>query len=131
MFNKLTTMDARREFLAKFWTDIENGYQGRTDISRLIYLQRVFEANQNYKAFLKEGWRTDRGRVYILYAKPDEIERFPSSNSNKPYEIWHYYQIEGGIEFVFIDISGAGEYTLVHSTKRGEIQDEGWQRNLR
>jgi len=131
IFNKLTTMDARREFLAKFWTDIENGYQGRTDISRLIYLQRVFEANQNYKAFLKEGWRTDRGRVYILYAKPDEIERFPSSNSNKPYEIWHYYQIEGGIQFVFIDISGAGEYTLVHSTKRGEIQDEGWQQYLR
>jgi hypothetical protein len=130
MFDKLTTVEARREFLTKFWVDIENGYQGRTDISRLIYLQRVLEANQNYKALMKEGWRTDRGRVYILYAKPDEVERFPSSSESKPYEIWHYYQIESGVQFVFIDISGVGEYTLVHSTKRGELQDEGWQRNL-
>jgi GWxTD domain-containing protein len=131
MFDKLTTVEARREFLAKFWADIENGYQGRTDISRLIYLQRVLEANQNYKVFMKEGWRTDRGRVYVLYAKPDEIERFPSSESNKPYEIWHYYQIESGVQFVFVDLSGVGEYTLVHSTKRGELQDDQWQKNLR
>jgi GWxTD domain-containing protein len=130
LFDKLTTEEARREFLAKFWADIENGYQGRTDISRLIYLQRVLEANQNYKVFKKEGWRTDRGRIYILYAKPDEIERFPSSNSNKPYEIWHYYQIESGVIFVFIDRTGIGDYSLVHSTKRGEIQDDSWQQYL-
>jgi GWxTD domain-containing protein len=130
MFDKLTTLEARREFLARFWADIENGYQGKTDISRQIYLQRVMKANQNYKAFLKKGWKTDRGRIYILYDKPDEIEHFQSSERNKPYEIWHYYQIEGGVQFVFIDLSGVGEYTLVHSTKRGELQDESWERNL-
>jgi hypothetical protein len=78
----------------------------------------------------KEGWQTDRGRVYILYAEPDEIERFPNSGDSKPYEIWHYNQIESGVIFVFIDRNGFGDYQLVHSTKRGELQDESWQKYL-
>jgi hypothetical protein len=78
-----------------------------------------------------DGWRSDRGRVYILYAEPDEIERFPSSENAKPYEIWYYHQIEGSVQFIFVDRTGFGNYRLVHSTKRGELQDEEWERNLR
>jgi hypothetical protein len=66
----------------------------------------------------------------ILYAEPDEIERFPSSTSEKPYEIWHYYSIENGVEFIFVDRSAFGDYILVHSTKRGELRDDQWQRYL-
>ena len=78
----------------------------------------------------KEGWQTDRGRVYLLYAEPDEVERFPNQGDSKPYEIWQYNQIESGVIFVFIDRTGLGDYTLVHSTKRGELQDESWQQHL-
>jgi GWxTD domain-containing protein len=129
-FEKLTTMESRREFLANFWTDVESGRRGRSDFTRSLYLERVITANQRYKALGKKGWLTDRGRVYILYAEPDEVERFPSSENSKSYEIWHYYQIEGGIQFIFIELSGFGDYTLVHSTKRGELQDERWDRYL-
>jgi GWxTD domain-containing protein len=116
--------------LAKFWTDVENGQHEGIDFTRTIFLDRILTANQRYHAMGKEGWLTDRGRVYLLYAEPDEVERFPSSSVNKPYEIWHYNQIESGVIFVFIDRSGLGNYTLVHSTKRGEIQDESWQQYL-
>jgi GWxTD domain-containing protein len=129
-FNKITSQDGRREFLAKFWTDVENGQHEGIDFTRTIFLDRILTANQRYHAMGKEGWLTDRGRVYLLYAEPDEVERFPSSSVNKPYEIWHYNQIESGVIFVFIDRSGLGNYTLVHSTKRGEIQDESWQQYL-
>jgi hypothetical protein len=78
----------------------------------------------------REGWLTDRGRIYLVYAEPDEIERFPNSSGSKPYEIWHYNQIESGVIFVFIDRSGFGDYSLVNSTKRGEIQDDSWQQYL-
>jgi GWxTD domain-containing protein len=129
-FAKLTTADARREFLAKFWTRIENSETVRTGMTRMIYLQRVQTANQRYRAFGREGWRTDRGRVYIMYGEPDEVQRFPNSQDSKPYEIWNYHQIEGGVEFVFIDRTGFNEYTLVHSTKRGEVQDDSWEQLL-
>jgi len=93
-------------------------------------LQRILSANQRYRAMGREGWRTDRGRVLMIYDEPNEIERFPSAQNNKPYEIWYYYSIENGVQFIFIDRSGFGDYVLVHSTKRGELQDEEWQRYL-
>jgi len=130
LFAQLTKPEAQRQFLAQFWADAEKGIQGRPPIKRPEYLQRVAVANQRYSAFSKEGWRTDRGRVLILYGEPDQIDRHPSSESRKPHEIWNYYQLENGVEFVFVDRSGFGEYAQVHSTKRGELRDEQWQRYL-
>jgi GWxTD domain-containing protein len=130
-FDKITTTEGRREFLEKFWTAVEKGEAERSNLTRTIYLQRVLTANQRYKSFAKEGWRTDQGRVYILYGEPDETQRFPNSGDSKPYEIWNYNQIEGGVEFVYIDLTGFNEYTLVHSTKRGELQDASWEQLLK
>jgi GWxTD domain-containing protein len=130
-FKQMTTQEAKRDFLAKFWLDVEKGQDGRRSIDRTVYLHRVTIANQRYRGMGKEGWQTDRGRVYLLYGEPDEVERFPNSEDSKPYEVWHYYQIESGVEFDFIDRNGFGNYTLVNSTKRGEIQDSGWQQYLR
>jgi GWxTD domain-containing protein len=129
-FGQITSEDGRREFLAKFWTEVENGRFGRAPIPRMAYLQRVLAAGQRFKAMNRDGWRTDRGRVLVLYADPDEIERFPTSSGSRPYEIWHFYSIENGVQFVFVDRSGFGEYQLVHSTKRGELRDDDWQRFL-
>ena len=78
----------------------------------------------------KEGWKTDRGRVYLIYGGPDEIERFPNEIETRPYEIWHYESVEGGVIFVFADITGFGSYQLVHSTKRGELRDDSWVRRI-
>lgn len=129
-FAKLTTEEARREFLSKFWAEVEKGKPGKNPVRRSDYLQRILIANQRYGNQTREGWTTDRGRVYILYGDPDEIERLPSQSNAKPHEIWHYYQIENGVEFVFVDRSGFSEYILVHSTKRGEIRDDEWKRLL-
>jgi hypothetical protein len=96
----------------------------------MAYLHRITVANQRYTAMGREGWRSDRGRTLVLYAEPDEIERVPSSDQSKPYEIWHFYAIENGVDFVFVDRSGFGDYILVHSTKRGELRDDSWQRYL-
>jgi GWxTD domain-containing protein len=129
-FTQLHDAEAQRAFLAQFWTDIEAGKHDMTDMTRAIYLQRVETANQRYRSMGQEGWHTDRGRAYVLYGESDEVERFPSTSESKPYEIWHYNQIEGGVIFVFIDRTGFGEYTLVNSTKRGEVRDDNWQNYL-
>jgi GWxTD domain-containing protein len=130
-FDKLTTVEARQEFLQNFWTRVEKEELGRLNLTRSVYLQRVQTADQRYKTYAREGWRTDQGRVLVLYGEPDEIQRFTNSSDSKPYEIWNYHQIEGGVEFVFIDLTGFNEYLLVHSTKRDEIQDASWEQLLK
>lgn len=129
-FAQMHTAGEQSAFLAQFWTDVESGKRDIMDMTRAIYLQRVETANQRYRSMGQEGWHTDRGRVYVLYGESDEVERFPSTSESKPYEIWHYNQIEGSVIFVFIDRTGFGEYTLVNSTKRGEVKDDNWQNYL-
>jgi GWxTD domain-containing protein len=131
MFANVTSDEGRREFLSKMWSELEAGRDGRPPITREEYLRRVETANQRYHAMQKDGWKTDRGRVFILYNVPDDVERIPSGEQSKPYEVWHYNSIEDGVIFVFVDRTGFGDYILVHSTKRGEIQDENWETQTR
>jgi GWxTD domain-containing protein len=130
-FAQVTNEEGRRKFLAQFWSEVERGRLGKAPISRADYMQRLLVANQRYRSFSREGWQTDRGRVLILYSDPDEVERVPSKEDTKPYEIWRYFNIENGVEFVFVDRTGFGDYQLVHSTKRGELRDDTWPRYLR
>jgi GWxTD domain-containing protein len=129
-FGQISSVDGRREFIATIWGEVEQGRGGKPPISRGDYLKRITDATQRYRAQGREGWKTDRGRVFVLYGEPDEIERHPSQEDTKPYEIWQYYQIENGVQFYFIDRSSFGDFILVHSTKRGEIQDDQWMRFL-
>lgn len=79
---------------------------------------------------MSKGWRTDQGRVHILYGQPAKVDTFPSSMGRKGHEIWYYYEIEGRVEFVFVDISNTSTLRLVHSTVRSEVHDYQWERLL-
>jgi GWxTD domain-containing protein len=129
-FSQLKTAPAKKEFLKEFWSRLEAGSATETPRPRTDYLRRVQLADERYSQYTKKGWRTDRGRVFILYGKPDEVERHPSEGVTKPYEVWYFYQIENGVQFVFVDRNGFGDYELVHSTKRNELSDEDWRRYL-
>ena len=61
-----------------------------------------------------------------MFGEPDDRDSHPIDSHAKPYEIWSYRNIEGGVEFVFVDRSGLGEYALVHSTLRGEVNNPDW-----
>lgn len=78
----------------------------------------------------REGYQTDRGRVYLIYGEPDQRDFFSSERSTKPYEVWFYNSIENGVYFYFGDVTGFGNFELLHSTKRGEVRDDTWQRRL-
>jgi GWxTD domain-containing protein len=123
---QLTASEAKRKFLQDYWLSAEAGSASEPPRLRSEFLRRVSLANERYTRLGKEGWRTDRGRVLIVYGEPDQIDRHPSETEGKPYESWRYYQIEGGVDFVFLDRTGFGNYELVHSTKRGELRDDDW-----
>lgn len=124
---KLGTPQAKREFLLQFWRGRRREAAVPWTELRNRYLQAVAFVNANFRSFYTEGWRTDRGRVYLVYGKPDDIERYPSTDEAKPHEVWTYNSIEGGVEFVFGDRTGLREFQLLHSTKLGEVKNENWR----
>ncbi|MBE2219111.1 MAG: GWxTD domain-containing protein [Ignavibacteria bacterium] len=124
-YEALSDLDQKRMYMFKYWKGIA------PYIPKKEYFSRIDFANKNFKSDFREGWKTDRGRVYAIYGKYSEIERFPYEGSTRAYEIWTYNNIQGGAIFVFIDnSSGYGDYILAHSTAQNEQRDDDWKERL-
>jgi GWxTD domain-containing protein len=99
----------KREMWLSFWKRRDPSPGSERNELMEEYYQRVAYANRQYGHYT-EGWRTDRGMVYIIFGPPSNIERRPFEKNSKPYEIWTYYELNR--EFVFVDASGFGDYKL-------------------
>jgi GWxTD domain-containing protein len=129
-YSKIMTTEGKREFLFNFWKDKDNDISTNENEFYKEYMKRVSLSNQRYGSLSRVGWKSDRGRVFIIYGEPSEIERYPNQVDTKPYEIWYYNELEGGVIFVFGDLTGFSDYTLLHSTLRGELRDDNWLRRI-
>lgn len=123
---KKMTLDEMRRLLGEFWLRYDNDRSTNEIPLRDQFDVIVAEADRRYKTSRLRGHQTDRGRIYFHYGDPDTRETYPIELGTKPYEIWHYDSVEGGVIFVFVDRSGRGEFSLAHSTKRGEINHPTW-----
>lgn len=104
-------VEGRKRLWEQFWR--EKDPTPRTPKNEFYeeHLRRFIYANEKYAASLSEGWRTDRGRIYILYGDPDEIETYPMEIGRNPTEVWYYFN--RGRRFVFVDETGFGDFVLV------------------
>jgi GWxTD domain-containing protein len=118
--------DGQKQFLIRFWRERDSNPATPVNEFKDVFISRKQYCNEKFGVLDKEGWKTDRGRVYILYGKPDDIEYHTHDLDTRPYEIWHYDSLEGGVIFAFVDRNGYGDYRLVHSTKNGEIYRPDW-----
>jgi GWxTD domain-containing protein len=84
--------ERRRRFDA-FWGSLFNDRRAAAGVVRLYY-ERVEEANLLFTA-AKEGWKTDRGMVYVLLGPPEYVETTPEA------EVWHYAYGSGDALSVF------------------------------
>lgn len=100
----------RRELLREFWKRRDPTPETSRNELREEYYRRVEFSNVNFKAMV-DGWRSDRGRIYIIYGRPDEVERHPFETETVSYQIWYYY--EKKLKFIFVDRHGFGDYELV------------------
>lgn len=101
--------EARAEAWTKFW-DERDPTPGTPDNEfKNSFFQRVRYANENY-GVLEPGWRSDRGRIYIKYGQPEQVESRPSRVDGLAVEVWTY--IDLGLRFVFVDYDGFGRYEL-------------------
>ncbi|MBI1939822.1 MAG: GWxTD domain-containing protein [Ignavibacteriales bacterium] len=129
-YKSLDSLNAKRNFLLNFWKGRDLDISTTQNEFQIDYMRRAEYANQHFKHANKEGFLSDRGRIYITYGEPDQRDIYPNESNLKPYEVWFYNQIEGGVSFVFGDISGFGNYELLHSTKRGEVSDINYMQRL-
>ncbi|HTG13877.1 MAG TPA: GWxTD domain-containing protein, partial [Blastocatellia bacterium] len=116
-FKTLKTDEERDQFIEQFWLRRDPDPDTPENEYKEEYYQRIQYANEKFSSGIP-GWRTDRGRIYVKFGKPDEIESHPSggsydrptyegggSTTTYPFETWWYRYIEGvgsdvEIEFV-------------------------------
>lgn len=128
------TPEGKRNFLQQFWRERDEDPSTPENEFYNEAVRRYFYAIDHFStsAESQDGWRTDRGRVYIMYGPWDEREEMYFAQGNFPFELWTYYDVEGGAEFVFVsdDKTAVNDYRLVHSSAPGEIKNYEWEARL-
>lgn len=129
-FEQLKTDEERENFIENFWRRRDPNPDTEENEYREEYYERIAYANERFTSGIP-GWKTDRGRIYITWGKPDSVESYPTggyydrptwegggSTTTYPYEVWFYRHLEGvgdGIEIEFVDPTGTGEYRIARS----------------
>ena len=126
-FKQLSNDEERDNFIEAFWQRRDPTPDTEENEFKEEHYQRIAYANEHFAAGVP-GWRTDRGRIYIVFGKADEVESHPSGGSYQrpmeegggetstfPFEQWRYRYIEGiGQEIIieFVDTCMCGEYHM-------------------
>lgn len=127
VWDECQTLGAKQRFLFTYWSARNTDTTKPYNVALEEFRKKIDYTNKHFKyGLMKEGWRTDRGRVYIKYGPATRIERFVQEGNRPAYEKWFYDEIQGGVEFVFIDFRSNGYYRLVHSSAEGEMYNYNW-----
>jgi GWxTD domain-containing protein len=126
-FKALQTDEERENFIENFWRRRDPNPDTEENEFREEYYERIAYANEHFSSGLP-GWKSDRGRIYIAWGKPDSIESHPSGGqynrpsyegggetTTYPFEIWFYRHLDNvgeGLEIEFVDPTSTGEYRL-------------------
>ncbi len=110
---KNATGDERKALFDEFWQKRDPTPGTPRNELKEEFFHRVDFSNQSFTELRseREGWRTDRGHVYITNGPPDEVERQPTEMNMPSAEIWYYSKLNR--RYIFSDRNGSGEYRLV------------------
>ena len=126
-FLQLQTNEEREQFIEAFWQrrdptpdTVENEFKEE-------HYRRIAYTNERFSSGIP-GWRTDRGRIYIMWGPPDSIESHSAGSTyDRPmsegggqttvygFDDWNYHYMEGigeNITIEFVDPTGTGEYHI-------------------
>jgi GWxTD domain-containing protein len=126
-FKKLSNNAERDVFIEGFWQRRDPTPDTAENEYKEEHYRRIAYANEHYAAGMP-GWRTDRGRIYIMYGPPTSTDSHPmggpyqrspeeggGSTSTFPFEVWRYRYLEGigqEIEIEFVDDCSCGAYEM-------------------
>jgi GWxTD domain-containing protein len=119
-----------QKYFHSFWvlTAPLNAYEGW-----LKYKEQVMYCEAIFGTQIKHGFETDRGRVFLQYGAPNDLQDIKHDHTTVPYQIWHYYRIgqRSNIRYVFYNPDlVTNDYPLLHSNMQGELQNTNWQEYL-
>jgi GWxTD domain-containing protein len=126
-FLHLSTNEEREQFIEAFWQRRNPDPDSAENTYKEEHYRRIAYANEHYASGIP-GWKTDRGKIYIMWGPPDEVDSHPTGGTwDRPmdqgggetttyaYEDWRYRYLEGigeNVELEFVDPTGTGEYHL-------------------
>jgi GWxTD domain-containing protein len=126
-FLHLQTEEEREQFIEAFWQRRNPDPDSPENSFKEEHYRRIAYANEHYASGIP-GWKTDRGRIYIMWGPADEVDSHPSGGTYErppeegggetttyPFEDWRYRYLEGigeNVMIEFVDPSGSGEYHL-------------------
>ena len=126
-FLQLDTNEEREQFIEQFWLRRSGNPDLPDNDFKEEHYRRIAYTNEHYASGIP-GWKTDRGRIYIIWGPADEVDSHPTggtydrpmnegggSTSTYPWEMWRYRYLEGlgnNIELEFVDPTGSGEFHL-------------------
>ena len=129
-WSKLATDDEREQFIKIVWDSRDPDPDTEENEFKDEFYERTTYANEHFSSG-RPGRLTDRGRIYIKFGKPDEIESHPAGGSYErpayegsgttttyPFEKWFYRHmpnVANGVELEFVDPTGSGEYRLARN----------------
>jgi len=126
-FLRLQTNEEREQFIEQFWLRRDPTPDTPENEFKEEHYRRIAYANEHFASGIP-GWKTDRGRIYIIWGKPDEIESHPTGGTYErpeeegggttatyPFEQWTYRHMDGigeNVMLEFVDPTMTGEYHL-------------------
>jgi GWxTD domain-containing protein len=126
-FLQLDTNEEREQFIEQFWLRRSSNPDLPDNDFKEEHYRRIAYANEHFASGIP-GWKTDRGRMYIMWGPADEVESHPTggtydrpmeegggSTTTFPFETWRYRYMEGigeNVIWEFVDPSGSGEFHL-------------------
>lgn len=128
-WNKLNNDEEREQFILEFWRLRDTDPDTEENEYREAYFERFAYVNEHFSSGIP-GYKTDRGKIYLKYGKPDDVESHPSggpyqrasyegggTTSTYPFEKWWYRHIPGrnDVEIEFVDPTGTGEYRIARN----------------
>jgi len=126
-FLHLQTNEEREQFIEQFWQRRNPDPDSAENTFKEEHYRRIAYTNEHFSSGIP-GWKTDRGRIYIMWGPADEVQSHPSGGSydrpasegggetsTYPFEDWRYRYLEGigeNVEIEFVDPTMSGEYKL-------------------
>jgi GWxTD domain-containing protein len=128
-FLHLATNEEREQFIEAFWQRRNPDPDSPENTFKEEHYRRIAYANEHYASGIP-GWKTDRGKIYIMWGPADEVDSHPTggnwdrpmdqgggSTTTYPWEAWRYRHLDGeglgeNVELEFVDPTSTGEYHL-------------------
>ncbi len=133
-FKSLGNDEERDAFIEAFWQRRNPDPDSPDNAFREEHYRRIAYANEHFSAG-EPGWKTDRGHIYIVFGKPDEIEDHPGGmymrtaqegggpTASYPFQIWHYRHIEGIGDDVTMEFVDDCQCNLYHYSLDPDAKD--------